>query len=51
MKEELKFYLLAEEGGWDCSNYAFEYKDELLNSKAFHILQVNALSCKEHLGK
>ena len=51
MKEELKFYLLAEEGGWDCSQYAFQYKNTLFQSDAYKVLQVNVLQAKNHLSK
>lgn len=48
MDSSLSFYLLAEEGGWDCSSYAFDYRKNILSSNAYHILQINVLECRKH---
>ncbi|MFA6862192.1 MAG: hypothetical protein WCR56_07495 [Bacilli bacterium] len=37
----LKFYLLAEESGWNCSSYAFEYGPKIKDSQSYKILQSN----------
>ena len=50
MEDKLKFYLLAEESGWDCSTYAYEYSKKLTNSKAYKVLTVNILSMRNILG-
>lgn len=51
MDDNLKFYLLAEMSGWDCSLYAFKYKEKLVSSTAYKILSVNALQTKNYLGE
>lgn len=51
MDSTLKFYLLAEESGWDCSPYAFNYFPKLFTSSAYEILSVNVLSARNELGK
>ena len=48
MDSERSFYLLAEEGGWDCSSYAFAYRNKIQNSDAYRILQVNVLECRKY---
>ncbi len=51
MENELKFYLLAEESGWDCSPYAYNYFPKIFNSDAYKILSVNILSARNELSK
>ncbi len=51
MEDYLKFYFLAEESGWDCTNYAFEYRDRLLSSGTYQVITINVLSAKNHLGE
>ena len=48
MNPKRYFYLLAEEGGWDCSSYAFSYRDQIVNSSAYRILQINVLECRKY---
>jgi hypothetical protein len=50
MDNELKFYLLAEEGGWDCSTYAFEYRKVINSSSSYQILAFNMIEVKKHLS-
>lgn len=38
MDNQLKFYLLAEESGWNCSIYAFQYSNKIKDSEAYKIL-------------
>ena len=35
MEDYLKFYFLAEESGWDCTSYAFAYRNKLLSSGTY----------------
>lgn len=50
MDDILKFYFLAEESGWDCSSYAFNYREKLLSSGAYQVLSINILGAKSHLS-
>ena len=50
MDGQLKFYLLAETGGWDCSAYAFAYRTTILQSDAYQVLSLNVLQAKKHLS-
>ncbi len=50
MDDSLKFYFLAEECGWDCSSYAFAYREKLLSSGAYQVLSINILGAKNHLS-
>ncbi|GEM_PF-847485 len=51
MDNTLKFYLLAEIGGWDTSAYAFKYRSSYSKSKAYQVLSYNVLEAKNHLSK
>lgn len=51
MDSLMKFYLLAEEVGWDCSPYAFNYFPKIFDSDAYKILSVNVLSARNELSK
>ncbi len=51
MEDYLKFYFLAEESGWDCTNYAFLYREKLLSSGTYQVITINVLSAKNHLGE
>ncbi len=51
MEDYLKFYFLAEESGWDCTSYAFQYRDKLLSSGTYQVITINLLSAKNHLGE
>lgn len=50
MENALKFYFLAEQSGWNCSNYAFQYKQKLLSSTTYQIASINILSARKHLS-
>lgn len=50
MDNTLKFYLLAEKGGWDTSAYAFKYRSTYTQSKAYQILSFNTIEAKKHLS-
>ena len=50
MKEEMKFYLLAEESGWNLQKYATDYGKTLKETKNYQLLVNNINSAKEHLS-
>lgn len=50
MDNQLKFYLLAEKSGWDCSTYAYEYRKKITLSSSYQILSYNAIEAKKHLS-
>lgn len=50
MKEEMKFYLLAEESGWNLSPQAFKYGQELKSSDQYEKLKENVERAKDHLS-
>ena len=50
MDNQLKFYLLAEKSGWDCSTYAYEYRKKIILSSPYQILSYNAIEAKKHLS-
>lgn len=50
MDNTLKFYLLAEQGGWDTSAYAFKYRSTYPQSKAYQILSYNTIEAKHHIS-
>lgn len=50
MDDILKFYLLAEESGWDCSTYAFQYQQNIENDATYRILMYNVIEAKKHLS-
>ena len=51
MEDYLKFYFLAEESGWDCTSYAFAYRNRLLSSGTYQVVSINVMSAKKHLGE
>lgn len=51
MENSLKFYLLAEKGGWDASSYAYQYRKTFTESRAYQILSYNVLEAKKHLSE
>lgn len=50
MDGTLKFYLLAEESGWDCSAYAYQYGQEIKKTIAYQVLSYNVLEARQHLS-
>ncbi len=50
MDNELKFYLLAEKSGWNCSTYAFDYRRKLSSLSSYQILSYNVIEAKRHLS-
>ncbi len=50
MKEEMKFYLLAEESGWNLQKYATDYGKTLKETENYQLLVNNINSAKEHLS-
>ncbi len=50
MKNDLKFYLLAELSGWNCSPYIENISYELLSSPEYQILEENVKLAKQHLS-
>lgn len=50
MENTLKFYLLAEKGGWDASSYAYQYRKTYMESKAYQVLSYNVLEARKHLS-
>ena len=51
MDNNLKFYLLAEKSGWNCSTYAFEYRKKLQSLSSYQILSYNVIEARKHLSK
>ena len=49
--DELKFYLLAELSGWNCSSYAFKAGPEEKNSDSYKILVENVEQAKTTISK
>lgn len=47
MDNELKFYLLAEKSGWNCSTYAFEYRKKITSISSYQILSYNVIEAKK----
>ena len=50
MDNSLKFYLLAESFGWDCTSKIIDYKNMLLESKNYKLLSNNIKEVKSHLS-
>lgn len=50
MTGDMKFYLLAEEGGWNCSSIAHSYTEFLNNSKAYQIIIENIPVVEKHIS-
>lgn len=50
MDDTLKFYLLAEESGWDCSTYAFEYGRDIRKSSAYQLFSYNVIEARKHIS-
>lgn len=51
MNENLKFYLLAEQLGWDCSEYAYKRRDDIYKSASYSILKANMSEVSKHISK
>ena len=49
MTGEMRFYLLAEMSGWNCTSYSYSYSDFLKNSNAYKILTENIHEVKKHI--
>ncbi len=50
MKAQLRFYLLAEESGWNCTNQALNFGQKLKNSEEYKLLCNNVEEAKKHLS-
>jgi hypothetical protein len=50
MENRLKFYLLAEESGWDCSAYAFKDGPKIRDSGSYRVLSYNVIEARKHLS-
>ena len=50
MDDTLKFYLLAELNGWNCSAYAFRYSQKLKDCEAYRIIESNIPDAQKHLS-
>lgn len=50
MDNTLKFYLLAEQSGWDCSAYAFEYGQSVKKSDAYQLFAYNVIEARKHIS-
>lgn len=50
MENELKFYLLAEQSGWDCSAYAYQYRKKIKEDTVYQLLSYNVVEAKKHIS-
>lgn len=50
MKEEMKFYLLAEKSGWNLQKYAIDYGKSLKETENYRTLANNINNAKDHLS-